>query len=187
MGRHSAPRQTVFYRSVASWVVPWVLIAAVTGVSVWFAVDALGGSALEASPNPSPTRTSRTAAAAPTPTAAPSPVETEPPAEPRTDPGTRRDVKLITDGVTVQVLNGTATPAADDLMADRLAALGFSVVSVESSSKAYADTTVFWSTGDAEAAAEALARRFGWIAQPKPGNLSDEVSLHVVVGADEAG
>ena len=184
MGRHSAPRQTVFYRSVAGWVVPWVLIAAVTGTSVWFAVDALGGSALEASPTPSPTRVSR--AAAPTPTPTPTPAQAEASAQPRSRSGARRDVKLITNGVTAQVLNGTASPAADDLMADRLADLGFSVVSVESSSKAYPDTTVFWSTGAAEAAAEALARRFGWIAQPKPDNLSDEVSLHVVVGADEA-
>jgi hypothetical protein len=30
-----------------------------------------------------------------------------------------------------------------------------------------------------------LAGRFGWVALPKPDNLSAEVSIHVVVGQDE--
>jgi len=38
---------------------------------------------------------------------------------------------------------------------------------------------------EAQEAAERLAARQGWIAQPKPENLSDTVALHVVVGEDE--
>jgi hypothetical protein len=30
-----------------------------------------------------------------------------------------------------------------------------------------------------------LAARFGWVADEKPGNLADTVSIHVVVGKDE--
>jgi hypothetical protein len=32
----------------------------------------------------------------------------------------------------------------------------------------------------------ALAQRFDWTAEEKPENLSAEVAVHVVVGADEA-
>ncbi|MBA2311416.1 MAG: LytR C-terminal domain-containing protein [Actinobacteria bacterium] len=91
---------------------------------------------------------------------------------------------LITDGITVQVLNGTADAAADDLMANRLAQLGFDVIAIDASTS-YAETTVFWSYAEAEPAAQALGARFGWHVAPKPDNLSSQVALHVVVGDDE--
>ncbi len=70
-------------------------------------------------------------------------------------------------------------------MADRLASLGYQVVAVQGASKQYPITTVFWSTPESQAAAEALATRFEWVAQEKPANLSDSVSFHVVIGNDE--
>jgi hypothetical protein len=87
--------------------------------------------------------------------------------------------------MTVQVLNGTDDPEADDVMADRLAGLGFEVLSVDSASVPYASTTVLWSYAESRSAARRLAARFGWRVAPKPDNLSTEVALHVVVGADE--
>ncbi|MFN2489292.1 MAG: LytR C-terminal domain-containing protein [Actinomycetota bacterium] len=98
----------------------------------------------------------------------------------------RKDVKLITAGVTVQVLNATATHKADDRMVDRLTDLGFPVLAVNRAAARYDHTTVFWSTTALKPAAEALAQRFGWRAAHKPRNLSGSVTTHVVVGRDEA-
>lgn len=189
MGRHSSADQGHFYRSFAGWVVLWAVIAAVTGAAVWFLVTELGGPDLQkpvaserdrtkndgASPTPTVSG-ARIAAATETPTPTPTPTPTEP---------TGDDVKLITEGVSVQILNGTADPGAAQAMADRLGGLGYSVVAVEESSRHYPRTTVFWSAESSREAAEALAGRHGWAAEAKPANLSDEVSLHVVVGADE--
>lgn len=189
MGRHSSPEQGHFYRSFAGWVTVWVAIAIVAGISVWFLVTQLGGPAVTRplaegrggeraeQPDPQPTVSgARVAAVAETPEAAPTPVPTETPSQ---------DVELITDGITVQVLNGTQDGAAGQTMADRLADLGFSIVAVEESSQPYEATTVFWSTEASRDAAIALADKHGWAAEAKPGNLSDEVSVHIVVGADE--
>jgi len=188
MGRHSKPEQGPFYRSVLGWVVPWVLIAAVIGGAVWFAVGVLGGdevrpasdngrpSATATDPEPEPSDT-EIVVASPEPTEEPSP---EPTDEDEPQP-------LITEGITIQVLNGSQDPAADDAMADRLEGLGFEIVAVEASSATYERTTVFWSYPEARDAAERLADRFGWVADEKPGNLSDTVALHVVVGRDETG
>jgi hypothetical protein len=188
MGRHSNPEQGPFYRSVLGWVLPWILIAAVIGGAVWFAVGVVGGdevrpasgerrtSSPDEEPEPEPTDT-EIAVASPEPTEEPEP-------EP-TDDEERRP--LITEGITIQVLNGTSDAAADDAMADRLGGLGFEIVAVEPSSVSYPRTTVFWSYPEAQEAAERLAERFGWVAEAKPGNLSDTVALHVVVGRDQSG
>jgi hypothetical protein len=186
LGRHSSPGQVSYYRSVLAWFLPWVLIAAVAITAVWIAVDALGRDDLEAaSPAASP-RPSATVAAEPS-------VEPEKTKEPKPSPEpekTRRpdsQIELITQGISVQILNATDDTAADDLMADRLTKLGFEVVSVDSASRTYTRTTVFYSTSSAQEAGEALGARFGWLVEPKPANLSDTVDLHIVVGVDEAG
>ena len=183
MGRHSSPSQGPFYRSIVGWAALWVTIAVITGISVWLIVNTIGGpevsptAAIEsretAEPDPEPTEVSTddpviVASVSPTP----EPAETE-------------STELITEGVTVQVLNGTSQPDAGEAMADRLGGLGYTVVTVEESSQIYEETTVFWSTEESREAAEALAGRFGWQAEPKPENLSSGVSVHVVVGADE--
>ncbi|MDQ3914676.1 MAG: LytR C-terminal domain-containing protein [Actinomycetota bacterium] len=189
-GRHSSPDQIYFYKSVVAWFLPWVLIAVVVGTAVWIAVEAVNG----ATGGPSSASTAATA----TPEATEEPEPTE---EPTPEPGItsqasaeptpeatkepKEEEPLITEGVTVQVLNATESADADDRMADKLSKLGFTVVAVESASSRYEATTVFWSTDASKEAAERLAAKFGWVAEAKPENLSTTVSLHVVVGADE--
>jgi hypothetical protein len=189
MGRHSKPEQGPFYRSVLGWIVPWVLIAAVVGGAVWFAVGVVGGDEVKPTsandqdespspdPEPEPTET-KVVVASPEPSdePEPEPEETKAPKE-----------ELITDGITIQVLNGTSDAAADDAMAERLRSLGFDVVAVEASSVSYPNTTVFWSYPEAQEAAERLAARSGWKVEQNTNNLSDTVAIHVVVGGDEAG
>jgi hypothetical protein len=184
MGKHSDPDQGPYYRSVVGWVIPWFLIAAVLGFAVWMAVDLIGGDEVKGNPTAASSPTDRSK---PSPTksqlvvATPTPDESQPvPQETHTP-----KPELITDGITVQVLNGTANLDADDRMADKLAGLGFTIEAVEGSSKSYPLTTVFWSYTESEDAARALAERFGWVVEAKPANLSDTVAIHVVVGADE--
>jgi hypothetical protein len=187
MGRHSSADQRHFYRSFAGWVMLWAVIAVVAGVAVWFIVGALGATDVQRPiaagrgkaerPVPAPTVSGVRIAATPeTPQPAPTPMETEAPPE---------DVELITKGISVQVLNGTSDPSAARTMADELSGLGFTIIAVEDSSQPYAQTTVFWSTDASQDAAVALAESNGWVAEPKPANLADTVSIHVVVGADE--
>ena len=185
MGRHSSPRQGPFYRSIIVWALPWLMIAAVVLVAIVIAIDTVGGDDIK-----TPVAAGATQPPEPEPTVeeTPSsePVESTPePRETPKDEPKEDEAELITD-VTVQVLNGTGVADADDRMADRLSGLGYEVVAIEGSSKQYASTTVFWSHPDAQDAAEALAERFGWLAQAKPDNLSATVDLHVVVGGDEA-
>lgn len=195
MGRHSSGRSGPFIRSLIGWLLPWALIATVVAVGAWIVVDYRGRDASPAvatsgdtpveqvpsEPDPEPD-----AEASPTDPVATPTAEDEPPRAERGKDGRRRDrsVRLITEGVSVQVLNGTADEAAGEAMAERLAGLGYQVVTVESTSAPYKETTVFWSFPDATKAAEALAARFGWLSDRKPGNLADTVSLHVVVGRD---
>lgn len=187
MGRHSSPEQGPFVRSVLTWFLPWALLGAVALTAVWFAVDAVGRDELETRPPPPSVEASATPT--PTPTPSPSPEATpedEPSATATAQPRATKEAttELITD-VTVQVLNGTSSSEADDAMADRLARLGFDVIAIDSANTSYPQTTVFWSYPQAQEAAQRLAARFGWAADVKPDNLSTQVALHVVVGADE--
>ena len=187
MGRHSSGSQFHFYKSVFGWILPWLVVAGLLGVGIWIGVDALSNddeietppltAAESPSPSPSPTPEA--------PSAEPSPTETEPSRKPSAKPSPKQtEPELITENMTVQVLNGTGDPSADELMADRLAQLGFDVVALGGSSKAYATTTVFWSYTESQEAAEALAAKEGWAVGPKPSNLSTTVALHVIVGDD---
>ncbi len=183
MGKHSSSSQWPFYRSVLGWVLPWLLVAALAAVGIWIAVDALGNDDLKtpevasATETPTPTPTTQTPASprpSKTPKTTPSPDESEP------TPTTA----LITENMTVQVLNATSDTSADDRMADQLSQEGFEVVAVAGASTQYELTTVFWSYEESRAAAEALAARFGWQVGAKPENLSTTVALHIVVGLD---
>ncbi len=194
MGRHSSDSQLPFIRSVLGWFLPWFLVAIVVAVGVWIAVDALGGDGLRtqhpaadssssaSSPPPSP---SPDESEEPSPSPEPTVTEEKKPKKPeKDDPEPEEPPELITAGVTVQVLNGTSFPSADDEMADQLALIGFDVVAVAGSSKAYPTTTVFYSYPEAQEAAERLASRYGWGVSIKPSNLSATVDLHVIVGDD---
>jgi LytR cell envelope-related transcriptional attenuator len=188
VGRHSSPAQWPFYRSVVGWLLPWAMIAAVIGIAVWVAVATVGGddpaspalsSGRQQSPKP------KTSPPAPIAVATKSPKEEK---KPEPEPSKSDEVlpKLITNGISVQVLDASGSPGSDRAMADRLTELGFDIAAVVPASKLYDHTTVFWSSNDTKAAAEALAEHFGWIVEPKPPNLSADVSVHVVVGKDEA-
>lgn len=193
VGRHSAGDQTAFYRSAVLWFLPWLIVAVVALAAVWIAVDALGNDV-----QPPPTKPEKRAAA---PVDEPSPSETEtaepeeteessPSPEPSKSPAEddgEDDVdkpKLITAGVTVQVLNGTSDPDADDRVAEQLEHLGFEIEAINPY-LARPDTIVFFSSATSQKAAEALAAHFEWPVRPKPEDLSPEVSIHIIVGADE--
>ena len=190
MGRHSSSNQTHFYRSLFGWVGLWVMVGLTAGVGVWFLVTTIGGGetptlavgeqqsheSSEAEPEAEPE---------PEPSVSGLRVAKEDKTAPRASTSREKAPELVTDGVTVQVLNGTMNGGAGESMSKRLTDLGFTVVAVEESSKVYSETTVLWSTEQGRKAAEALAENFGWIAEPKPANLSDSVTFHVVVGADE--
>ena len=191
MGKHSSPQQGPFYRSIVAWLLPWVLIAAVVVVAVWIAIDAVGRDDETLVPAARNTRSSiaePTQEPVETPQETPEPEKTDesdPKKPKKPKPDKSEEDELITEDITVQVLNATGDPGADDRMADRLSSLGFEVVSIQGSSKEYSSTTVFWSFPEAQEAAERLAARYGWDSGPKPSNLSSTVDLHVVVGTNQ--
>ena len=181
MGRHSAPGRGPYLRSLVAWLLPWVVLAALTGAAVWIAVGELGGETLDRTPR------ARSAQMSPEPRVpSPSPSRAAPSPAPSPSPARPGQGAPDGSGVTVQVLNGSSVPGADERMAEELAALGYTIVAVQGSSAAYGRTTVFWSSDATRRAAEELAAYMGWVAEPKPANLSGTVDLHVVVGADEA-
>jgi LytR cell envelope-related transcriptional attenuator len=192
VGRHSSAEQAPFLRSLLGWFLPWLLVAAVAAVAVVVGVNALGQDELAA--NAPPARGDAPAAASPSPspspTSTPVPVEPSPTPTPEKTPKSERPEKprspLITDGISVQVLDAADSAGATDALVARLERLGFEIAVVGSASRLYDDTTVFWSSSGSRKAGEALAERFGWVAAPRPANLSPSVDLHLVVGLDEA-
>jgi hypothetical protein len=92
---------------------------------------------------------------------------------------------LVTEGVTLQVLNASGKRRADNRVVDDLRRLGFQIVAVNPAAKIYAKTTVFWSKPTGRGASRALASHFSWRSAPRPKNLSKSVTTHVVVGKDE--
>ncbi|MDQ3878521.1 MAG: LytR C-terminal domain-containing protein [Actinomycetota bacterium] len=184
MGRHSSRNQLPFYRSVAGWLVPWAIIGAIVLGGVAVAVRSVSGPA--GSGGPSLARADGRGHGGREPVAHGTQAtahETRVAAIPSSQPSVLS--KLITNGVTVQVLNATDAPDAADRMANRLTRLGYRVFAIRRASILYDHTTVFWATAADRPAAEALASHFGWVSAPKPANLTADVSIHVVVGADE--
>lgn len=84
----------------------------------------------------------------------------------------------------VQVLDGVNDPARLAELVEALEALGYEIVATNPASTDYAVTTVLYSEGH-ETAAQALQVREPRVAalRASPG-LSDQVDLHVVLGAD---
>lgn len=85
---------------------------------------------------------------------------------------------------TVQVLDGVGASPLLDVLVSELEAMGYDIVATNPASTDYAVTTVLYSEGR-EAAAQALQARDPRITErrPNPG-LSEDVDLHVVLGAD---
>lgn len=188
MGKHSSPEQGPFYRSFVAWLFPWILIGIFVLAAVYVAVDVVGKDDTKITPVAKESRSSEPEeeTVEPVETETPEPEGSETPEPEQTEKADEGDDRpLITEDITVQVLNGTGSTEADDAMADRLSSLGFDVVAVQGSSKQYAQTTVYWSFPSAQEAAERLAEKFGWLVDAKPSNLSSTVDIHVVVGTDE--
>ena len=185
MGRHSSPRQWRYYLSILKYALPWILVAVVGISAVWAGVGALGDDELDPSKGPVAKDVEEPRSSSePTAKATPVEPEEEPTEEPTKEPE-EEEVPLITEGMTVQVLNGTNVSGADQTMADRLEELGYEVINVVPAAINYEETTVLWSYAESEEAAARLAERYGWQVKPKPDNLSTQVALHIVVGVDE--
>lgn len=98
------------------------------------------------------------------------------------------DGEIARSGITVQVLDGYQQDggAAASRVTQELRDLGYNVVA-ENPAIAYEVTTVLWNAGT-EAEARQLAQDIGAPeVREQPGNLSANVAVHVVVGADRAG
>lgn len=194
-GRHSANDQISFYRSAFLWFLPWTVLAVVALGAVWIAIDALGN---DAAPRTSESKDGKDSSGGGAPGGSAGDPSRNP--ESAEEPGSTKDrkkdekdknpgaggedVELVTDGVSLQVLNGTDRPDLDDAWAKKLESLGFEIAAVNpyTSTK---ETIVYWSNEDVREAAELLGERFGWSAQTKPEELSAEVDVHVFLGADE--
>ncbi|HZA41204.1 MAG TPA: LytR C-terminal domain-containing protein [Actinomycetota bacterium] len=187
MGRHSSGTRGPYMRSVLGWALPWILIAAIAIAAVWFIVNAVGGRQI-ALEDGNPSRTSSPsdrAQPSPTETPTPKPSRSKPSPSPKRSPKGDRD-DLITEGVTVQVVNGTGgIEGAAAAMADRLASLGYRVEAMVTG-LTVDRTAVNWSTESDREAAVALAAHFGWASGPASPNLTRDVDIHVIVAPDEA-
>lgn len=162
-----------------------MVIAAIVGIAVWFAVGALSGTEVTPSAPPAGRSTGSSVARS-----SPSPTPDETPRAKKSSPPTTvdegQDDGLVTADVSVQVLNGTGGVAkAAESMAARLRERGYEIAAV-GDALTIDRTVVYWSESEDERAARALARRFGWAAGPAPPNLSDAVDVHVIVGPDES-
>lgn len=132
------------------------------------------------------------------PTEPPPPLEVLPSATP-TDPGATPGPAVspgatdaapatgqIGNGITVQVIAGADTTAAQfDSAVQALTEMGYAVTEDGISGNAYPRTTVFPTAGE-EAAAQALVDadpRFAVVGE-NPGNLTDQLQIHVLVGED---
>ena len=189
MGRHSSGGRIPYVMSLAGWVLPWVLVAATVGIAVWFVVSAIGGDDIKVDNASRDAQDGRGAAASPE---EPETTPTQPTPTPeknragKNEPGGAEGSELLTEGVTVQVLNGTGgIEGAAEAMADRLARLGYGIFAIQTGLTTD-QTVVYWTGAEDRAAGEALARRYGWLTGPAPPDLSDEVDLHVVVSAADA-
>lgn len=158
-----------------------VALAAVFGV-IGLLRDETGGTEIldepiatpEPTPEPSTPSPSDTPSEAVLPTSSPTPSETGVAAG-----------DIAPADISIQVLDGTDTN--DGGMARVVTALregGYNVVAENNSVNIYEQTTVFFTEGN-EDAANQVAAQFGYeVVLPKLDNLSDSVSIHVVVGED---
>ena len=97
------------------------------------------------------------------------------PAAERIDPAT----------ITVQVLDGYQQDggAAADAVAEEIEAAGYDLIA-QNPALRYDVTTVLWTSGNEAAARQVAADIGAGEVRAQPGTLSEDVSVHVVVGAD---
>jgi hypothetical protein len=89
--------------------------------------------------------------------------------------------------ITLQVLDGVGTDGgnAATRMAQQLRDGGYDVIA-QNPAIAYQTTTVLWTSGNEAKARQVAAAIGAGDVRPQPGNLSESVDVHVVVGADRA-
>lgn len=128
-------------------------------------------------PSPSPTGPTTEPSAEPSPE--PSPTATS---EPTPEDGDRIDPSSISVQVLDAVLDDGGAKAEE--VAARLRADGYRVVAVNKASRRYENTTAMFTPGY-RPQAEQIADEYDFPAvQEQPGNLSEQVQVHVVVGAN---
>jgi hypothetical protein len=111
--------------------------------------------------------------------------DVEPDEQPNGDPSDDSDAGFAPSTISIQVLDGyqrdggTAASAVTEQLRDA----GYQIVA-ENPAIAYEVTTVLWTAGFEEQARQ-VAREIGASeVREQPGNLSTQVAVHVVVGAD---
>jgi outer membrane biosynthesis protein TonB len=89
--------------------------------------------------------------------------------------------------IVLQVLDGVGTDggSAASRMAQQLRDGGYDVIA-QNPAIAYQTTTVLWTSGNEAKARQVAAAIGAGDVRPQPGNLSESVDVHVVVGADRA-
>lgn len=89
--------------------------------------------------------------------------------------------------ISVQVLDGVGTDggAAAERVAGELDEAGYRIIA-RNPALAYEETTVLWTRGNEDRARQVAAELGVSAVRAQPGNLSEQVDVHVVVGADRA-
>lgn len=181
MGRHSDPDPRWFWQSLAAAAVKALLGLAVVGLMIFSVVRWAGGGADDGRGQPAVTVPPSTASS----TTAPVVVADEPAEEPSEAPDDDEDGG--DDGpvlATVQVLNGSGDPDLLDEVVGILEELGYEVVSTGRAARRYDETTVFWSAGHRDDAADLRQADARFIAVEPNERLDRTINLHVVIGAD---
>ena len=193
MARHVDPDDTSFRRSLlraaAGGVAALVLTFAITAVLTRTGQIGEGGgpAMVLTSPPDAPASaapTLDTELESPAPSPAPEPTQ-PPPTTPAPEPTAASEIPVA--GITVQVLEQVGAEAQAAEAAEVLRQLGYDVVAVNTTDRQVDTTTVLASAGYTEAAQQ-LQRtdeRFGVITAND--GFSEDVNLHVIVGADFSG
>ncbi|WP_108668668.1 LytR C-terminal domain-containing protein [Euzebya rosea] len=166
--------------SIAAPLIRALLAAALAFGVYWlvFQPDPVDEMALSSTPTPDVVATvpaePSTAASVPDIVSTPTPLPSLTDAEP-----------LPGDGVSAQLLNGTDDQEKFDDVVQTLVDLGYDVTQSGRARNDYAETTIFATAGQEEAAAALVAAdpRFTTIGD-NPGNLTTEIDIHIVVGDD---
>jgi hypothetical protein len=94
------------------------------------------------------------------------------------------DQVLITDSITVQLLDGSGDEGAAERMSRRLRGLGLDVAFTDVAAET-GQSTVFWSSEESKKAAKTLARYLKWPARAKPISIVAPADIHVLVGTEQ--
>lgn len=110
----------------------------------------------------------------------------DPSPEPSATATTATSQDFAPEDISVQVLDAVLTDGgeASQRIFDELKADGYRAVARNQAVRTYDVTTVMYSPGG-EAKARQIAAQYGYTkVEPQPGNLSNSVDVHLVVGAD---